>query len=77
VSKQYDNTNTGALFLNERKTDEKHPDRTGSINVEGIEYFLDGWIRKTKDGKQFLSVRVKRKDGQQAKPQQPQEEDAF
>lgn len=77
MSKQYDNTNTGTLFVNERKTDEKHPDRTGSINIEGVEYYLDGWLRKSKDGKPFLSVRVKRKDGQQAKQQETQQEDAF
>lgn len=58
MSKQYDNTNTGTLFVNERKTDEKHPDRTGSINIEGVEYYLDGWLRKSKDGKPFLSVEV-------------------
>ena len=77
MSKQYDNTNTGTLFVNERKTDEKHPDRTGSINIEGVEYYLDGWLRKSKEGKPFLSVRVKRKDG--AAPQRPAQsnEDAF
>lgn len=59
----FDNTNRGVLFNNDRKTTDKHPDRTGSINVEGVDYFLDAWI-KEKDGKKFLSISVKRKNKQ-------------
>ena len=59
----YDNTNTGILGKNERKTDEKHPDITGSIDVEGKSYWLDGWRRESKkDGKPFYSMRVRPKD---------------
>lgn len=70
----YDNTNRGAIFPNDRKTEEKHPDRTGSINVEGVEYFIDGWLKKTKEGKPFLSLSVKRKNkqgGQQDAQERP------
>lgn len=69
----YDNTNSGVLFINDRKRpDKKDPDRTGSINVEGVEYFLDGWL-KEKNGKTFLSLSVKRKDKQPGQPQQQRE----
>lgn len=60
----YDNTNRGVLFVNDRKETENQPDRTGSLNVEGVEYFFDGWLKESKDGKKFLSVSVKRKDKQ-------------
>lgn len=64
---QYDNTNTFSLFLNDRKREgKKDPDRTGTLNVDGIEYFLDAWIHKTQDGSQFLSGKIKRKDKQPA-----------
>ena len=66
--KQYDNTNTFTLFVNDRKTQETHPDRTGTLNVDGVEYFIDGWLKKTKDGKPFLSGRIKRKEPKSADP---------
>ena len=34
----YDNTNSGFIGKNSRKTEEKHPDITGSVNVDGREY---------------------------------------
>ena len=61
---EYDNTNRGVLFVNDRKEKDTQPDRTGSLNVEGVEYFFDGWLKESKDGKKFLSVSVKRKDKQ-------------
>ena len=63
----YDNTNRGVLFVNDKKENgDKKPDRTGSLNVDGVEYFLDGWIKKSESGKTFMSVSVKRKDKQTA-----------
>ena len=63
----FDPTNRGAIFANDRKERDTQPDRTGSINVEGVEYFIDGWLKESRDGKKFLSLSVKRKDKQ---PQQ-------
>jgi hypothetical protein len=65
---QYDNTNRGVLFKNDRKTKDTQPGYTGSLNVDGVEYFLDAWLKDGKSGK-FFSVSVKRKDKQEA-PQQ-------
>lgn len=59
----YDNTNTGIVSKNDRKEQDTHPDIRGSINVEGVEYWLDGWRKERKDGSgSFYSLRVKRKD---------------
>lgn len=63
MTKQYDDTNSGALFSNERKETEKHPDYTGAINVDGHDYWLSAWRKTSKNGKPFLSIAVKRKDG--------------
>jgi hypothetical protein len=61
----FDNTNRGVLFNNDKKAPgSNQPDRTGTLNVEGVEYFFDGWIKKSAAGAPFLSVSVKRKDKQ-------------
>lgn len=52
----YDNTNTGALFTNDRKTNDRQPGFTGKVDVEGKEYWLSAWAKKTKAGKPFMSL---------------------
>ena len=47
---QYDNTNKGALFVNERKDTDKHPDWKGSLNINGVEHWISGWARSTARG---------------------------
>jgi hypothetical protein len=41
----YDNTNKGAMWGNKEKKSDTHPDFKGSINIEGVEYWLSGWKR--------------------------------
>ena len=66
----FDNTNSGALFANPKKTSDKHPDRTGSINVDGVDYWISGWLKKDKNDKPYLSLSVKPKE---EKPRQSSE----
>lgn len=67
----YDNSNRGLLSKNDRKEKDTHPSHKGSINVEGVEYWLDAWTQERKDGSgRFFSLAVKRKDAQAAKPPQ-------
>jgi hypothetical protein len=42
----FDKTNRGSIWPNKRKQQDTHPDFTGSINVDGKEYWLNGWRRK-------------------------------
>ena len=58
MTEQYDDTNRGVLFKNDRKETERQPDYTGKINVKGTEQRLAGWIRQSKAGKSFLSISV-------------------
>ncbi len=55
----YDNTNSGVLFKNDFKTSDSHPDYKGNFtDADGEEKELAGWIRKTKNGKMMLSIKV-------------------
>ena len=67
---EYDNTNRGVLFKNDRKETDNHPDYTGSINVGGRDFWLSAWIKQAKSGKKFFSMSVKPKDdgGQRGVP---------
>lgn len=56
MSTQYDNNNSGALFTNDRKQTENHPDLTGSCEVDGKQYWFKAWKKVSKAGKPFLSV---------------------
>lgn len=54
----YDNTNTGAIFKNEKKAD-NHPDYRGTINVDGVDKEIALWVKTSKDGtKQFFSAKI-------------------
>ena len=57
----YDNTNRGTLGTNERKTTDNHPDLSGKLNVNGVEYWLSGWNKKSDRG-DFISLQIKPKD---------------
>ena len=59
----YDNTNKGALFRNDDKdpNDDRDRDYNGTLDVEGTEYWLSGWVRTSKNGKKYLSLSVKPK----------------
>jgi len=64
---EYDNTNRGVLFKNEKKAKPTQADYNGNINVEGKEFWIDAWIKEGRDtGKKFLSI--------SAKPKQPKKD---
>jgi hypothetical protein len=65
---KFDNTNRGSLFSNKAsKKVETDPDFSGSINIAGNEYYLNGWTRIAKQsGNKFISLSVRPK--QEAKP---------
>jgi hypothetical protein len=57
-----DRTNTGTLGKNERKKKEDHPGYTGSLNVEGVEYWVSAWVKQSMDGRKFFSLAVRPKE---------------
>jgi hypothetical protein len=60
--KQYDNKNKGAIFVNNKKQSNNHPDMTGKIDIEGTEYYISCWYKQSKKGEKFMSASVKRVD---------------
>ena len=77
---EFDNSNRGTLFNNEKKTEDRHPDLSGSINIEGVEYWLSGWKKKSKAGTGFLSLSVRPKQEQTrqiSKPTNKAKDDDF
>ena len=69
----YDNTNTFILSKNKRKEKETHPNLSGSINIDGVEYWLSGWT-KEKNGEKYINGTVKRKEAKPEKRPEPQTE---
>lgn len=73
----YDNTNTGALFKNDKKTSENQPDYKGNIYLpDGVEKDLAAWIKTSKAGKKYMSLKISDKFVKdvpiyQSRPQQP------
>ena len=59
MAEQYDNTNSFALFKNDKGDNESRPDYTGNITLEGgKEMRMACWIRESKSGLKFLSGRI-------------------
>ena len=62
---QYDNTNRGSIWKNDRRETEKNPHFTGVANVEGREFYVSAW-KKDKDGNPkapVVTFSFKPKDG--------------
>jgi hypothetical protein len=60
---EYDNTNRGVLFKNDRKEKETHPDYKGSYtDANGSEFWLSAWLKKDKNGNVFMSLSTTAKD---------------
>ena len=65
----YDNSNRGAIFKNDDKQQDNHPDYKGSLNVNGVDLWVSGWLKTSeKTGKKFMSLSVKPKDEKSSKP---------
>jgi len=53
--------NTASIFTNDRKTEDKHPDSTGSARIGGVDYYVSAWRRQSKSGKTYLALSFKPK----------------
>ena len=64
--------NSGTLGVNKRKEKDTHPDQSGTCVIDGVEYWISGWIKQNgSTGEEFLSLAFKRKDAQQERSAAP------
>lgn len=68
----FDNTNRGAIWKNDDKREEGHPDFKGSLNVNGQEFWVSAWKRKegaaSKTPALSFSIKPKDEREQRAEP---------
>jgi hypothetical protein len=55
--------NSGVLFKNDKKDNERAPEYKGNIMVDGNEYWISAWIKEGKTGK-FMGLAVSPRDAQ-------------
>lgn len=53
----YDDSNKGAIWGNDKKETEKHPDFRGQANVDGTEYWVAAWKRGPNDNPKSPALR--------------------
>lgn len=59
---------SGSLFKNENKASDRHPDYSGTATIDGVEMFMDAWIKTADTGRKWMSFAFKPKNQQAAKP---------
>ncbi len=71
ADKIYDNELRGALFQNKKRENEidlekkkKLPHYQGSCEIGGIEYWVAGWKKKSKNGEPFMALSFTPKEKQ-------------
>lgn len=57
--------NTGAIFKNDKKESDSHPDYKGQAMIDGSEYWISVWINESKAGRKYMSVKFNQKEGVQ------------
>lgn len=67
----YDNTNTGMMMRNSNRETERHPEFTGSLNVDGVDYWLSAWVNTGKEGskiagQKYFSIKITLKEAKGA-----------
>ena len=53
-----ENKNSGALFRNDKRETEKHPEYTGKITIEGKDYYLSAWVNEMQNGQKYFAIKA-------------------
>lgn len=48
--------NSGAIFKNAKKTNEKQPDYKGTVNVNGKDMEISLWLKESQKGTKYFSA---------------------
>lgn len=71
MEQQLDPTNRGWLFVNDKKTEDKQPHWNGTLNVNGVEFWISAWKKISKAEKPYLSISIREKQEQTRQVSQP------
>jgi uncharacterized protein (DUF736 family) len=66
--------NSWTLFRNKKKTEDKHPDYRGEINIDGNIYDLSAWTKETKTGEKYFSGLLSEKYVKSETEKKPEED---
>lgn len=66
---------SGILFKNDRKQQDTHADYQGTCTINGVEYYMNAWLKDGAKGK-FMSFSFKPKKLPADQPRQPAFEDS-
>ena len=69
--------NSGSLFMNDKKERDSQPDRRGSARIDGVDYWVSGWLKKKEDGTPWMSLSYQRKDAAAAVPKKAETQAAM
>lgn len=64
----------GILFVNDKKGNDKAPDRKGTVNIGGETYDIAGWLKEGQKGP-FLSLKVSKKGERKEQRHEPEHND--
>lgn len=70
MRKQYNNNLTGVLFDNDRRSKDGDPDLKGSVEVEGVEYWVAAWWNQHAQRGDYLKIKLTPKATDDRSPQQ-------
>jgi hypothetical protein len=54
--------NSGALFKNDRKTEDTHADYTGDGVIDGVSMWINAWINDKKGGGKYMKLTFRPKN---------------
>jgi len=54
MSEYQQKDNSGALFKNDKKESDSHPDYKGSAMIQGSEFWVSGWINVSSAGTKYM-----------------------
>jgi len=79
---EYDNTNSGALFENQKREKPSHPHLRGSCVIktpdgELVEYWVSAWQKTSKGGDDFFSLSFQMKDAAAKKEDKPKTQSSL